>query len=68
MKNKYRILHTINYLLIGILTFMLLGIIGGIDANIQNEYSILGIIICIILLLCLFTLDKLIFSIERQNS
>ena len=64
MKNKYRILHTINYLLIGILTFMLLGIIGGIDANIQNEYSILGIIICIILLLCLFTLDKLIFSIE----
>ena len=64
MKNKNRILHTMIYLLIGILTFMLLGIIGGIDANIQNEYSVLGIIVCIILLLCLFTLDKLIFSIE----
>lgn len=65
MKNKYRILHTINYLLIGILTFMLLGIIGGVDANIQNEYSVLGIIICIILLLCLFTLDKIITLIEK---
>ena len=64
MKNKYRILHTINYLLIGILTFMLLGIIGGIDTNIQNEYSVLGIIICIILLLCLFTLDRLVSIIE----
>lgn len=65
MKNEYRILHTINYLLIGILTFMLLGIIGGVDANIQNEYSVLGIIICIILLLCLFTLDKIITLIEK---
>lgn len=65
MKNKYRIFHTINYLLIGILTFMLLGIIGGVDANIQNEYSVLGIIICIILLLCLFTLDKIITLIEK---
>ena len=65
MKNKYRILHTINYLLVGILTFMLLGIIGGVDANIQNEYSVLGIIICIILLLCLSTLDKIITLIEK---
>ena len=65
MKNKYRILHIMNYLFIGIITFMLLGIIGGIDANIQNEYSVLGIIICIILLLSLFILNKLIEFIEE---
>lgn len=64
MKNKCRILHTINYLLGGILMFMLLGLIGGVDANIQNEYSFFGIIICMILLLCLFTLDRLVSTIE----